>query len=321
MVWPDRVGIVGAGYMGRGIAQVFAQAGVDCALADVTPERAAAGVEQLVNDATRHERDSLIPTGSAASAQAHVRAATSVADAVAGAEYVVEAVFEDLAVKLPALREIEAAVAPSAVISTNTSAISIADLSAGIRDTTRFMGAHWFNPPQFVPGVELIPSQDTAPDVVSRVESFLQGVGKRTARVSDTPGFVGNRLQYALFQEAAAIVQEGLATPETVDEVVRSTFGFRLPIFGPFAIADMAGLDIYRDSYATFVRKFPGRFAVPETLSELVGRGDFGAKTGRGFVIRSRAQAASMAARRDRSYVALGRVVAQFEREAKRDQE
>jgi 3-hydroxybutyryl-CoA dehydrogenase len=319
MAWPDRIAIVGAGYMGRGIAQVFAQAGFECTLADITAERAAAAVEQLLADAARHERDGLIPPGSADEARSHIRAAESPAQAVATAGYVVEAVFEDREIKLAALREIEASARPNAMISTNTSAIAIADLSPAIRDTSRFLGAHWFNPPQFVPGVELIPGKDTSPGVLEAVESLLRSVGKRPARVSDSPGFVGNRLQYALFQEAAAIVDEGLATPETVDEVVRSTFGFRLPIFGPFAIADMAGLDIYRDSYATFVSKFPGRFAVPGILSELVDRGEFGAKTGRGFVIRSRAQAAAMAARRDRAYVALRRVVAESEPESKGD--
>ena len=317
MAWPDRIAVVGAGYMGRGIAQVFAQAGIPCTLADVSAERAAAAVELLVADVARHERDGLVPPGSSAEARAQVRSGDSVADAVSDADYVVESVFEDLDVKVNALVEIEGAARPDAVISTNTSAIAIQELSRGVRDTSRFLGVHWFNPPQFVPGVELIPSRDTSADVLEAVETLLTRVGKRPARVADTPGFVGNRLQYALFQEAAAIVEEGIASPETVDEVVRSTFGFRLPIFGPFAIGDMAGLDIYCGSYVTFVNKFGDRFAVPRILSELVSRGAYGAKTGSGFVIRSKEQAAAMAARRDRAYVALGKVVDGFEREAR----
>jgi 3-hydroxybutyryl-CoA dehydrogenase len=317
MAWPDRIAVVGAGYMGRGIAQVFVQAGIPCTLADISAERAAAAVELLVADAARHESDGLVPPGSSAEARSQLLAADSVADAVSGADYVVESVFEDRGVKVDALMQIDAAASPVAVISTNTSAIAIQELSRGIRDTRRFLGVHWFNPPQFVPGVELIPSRDTSTNVLEAVEGLLARVGKRTARVADTPGFVGNRLQYALFQEAAAIVEEGIASPEIVDEVVRSTFGFRLPIFGPFAIADMAGLDIYSGSYATFVSKFGDRFAVPQILSKLVSSGAYGAKTGSGFVIRSKAQAAAMAARRDRAYVALGKVVDGFEREAR----
>ena len=320
MAWPDRIAVVGAGYMGRGIAQVFAQAGIPCTLADISAERAAAAVELLVADAARHESDGLVSPGSSVEARSHLRSGDSVADAVSNADYVVESVFEDLDVKVSALIEIEASARTDAVISTNTSAIAIQELSRGVRDTRRFLGVHWFNPPQFVPGVELIPSSDTSADVIGAVEMLLKRVGKRTARVADTPGFVGNRLQYALFQEAAAIVEEGIATPETVDEVVRSTFGFRLPIFGPFAIADMAGLDIYSGSYATFVSKFGDRFAVPRILSELVKDGAYGAKTGSGFVIRSKEQAAAMAARRDRAYAALGKVVDAFEREGHREQ-
>jgi 3-hydroxybutyryl-CoA dehydrogenase len=320
MAWPDRIAVVGAGYMGRGIAQVFAQAGIPCVLADVSAERAQAAVELLVADAVRHESDGLLPAGLAAEARSHLRAADSVADAVNDAGYVVESVFEDRDVKVAALAEIEAAAGPATVIATNTSAIAIQDLSAGIRDTRRFLGAHWFNPPQFVPGVEVIPSLNTSDDVLAAVEELLTRVGKRTARVADTPGFVGNRLQYALFQEACAIVQEGIASAETVDQVVRSTFGFRLPIYGPFAIADMAGLDVYRASYATFGSKFGDRFAMPRILSDLVGRGEYGGKTGSGFVIRSKAQAAAMAARRDRAYVALGKVIDEFEREQRGEQ-
>jgi len=123
-------------------------------------------------------------------------------------------------------------------------------------------------------------------------------------------------LQYALFQEAAAIVAEGIATAETVDQVVRTSFGFRLPFFGPFAIADMAGLDIYRNAYRQFEESFGDRFVAPAVLDELVSLGRFGAKTGSGFVVKDRAQAAAMAERRDRAYVQIGRLVDELEGEA-----
>ena len=191
---------------------------------------------------------SSIPPGSLERLRPLVTSAASIEEAVSRAEYVIEAVYEDREVKLEVLRRVEAAASQEAVVSTNTSSIPIASLSEHLEHRARFLGAHWFNPPQFVPAVELIACPDTAPQVMDTVEEFLRLVHKRPARVADSTGFVANRLQYALFQEAAAIVAEGIASAETVDQIVRTSFGFRLPFFGPFAIADMAGLDVYRAS-------------------------------------------------------------------------
>jgi 3-hydroxybutyryl-CoA dehydrogenase len=316
MGWPEEIAVVGAGYMGRGIAQVLAQAGATCALADLSGERATSAVELMLTEARRHERDGLIPAGSPEALARRVRGAPSIEAAVAGADYVIEAVFEDRTVKTDVLRRVEAATGRSTVISTNTSAISVTALGEALEHPDRFLGVHWFNPPQFVPGVELIASPRTAPGVLDRVADLLLRAGKQPSKVADSPGFVANRLQYALFQEAAAVVAEGIADAETVDQVVRATFGFRLPIFGPFAIADMAGLDVYRGAYRVLEEAFPDRFVAPRALEDLIARGDHGAKTGRGFVIRDAAQAAAMAARRDRAYGAVGRLVAELDHDS-----
>ena len=159
------------------------------------------------------------------------------------------------------------------------------------------------------PGVELIGGSDTSTWCLDRAEAVLRLAGKSPARVQDSPGFVANRLQYALFQEAASIVEEGAATPQAVDEIVRSTFGFRLPFFGPFAIADMAGLDVYRGTYAVLETAYPGRFIAPRILLELIERGAHGAKSGEGFVVTDRAQAEAMIAQRDGRYVALRKLI------------
>ncbi|MBF6606645.1 MAG: 3-hydroxyacyl-CoA dehydrogenase family protein [Chloroflexi bacterium] len=299
--------------MGRGIAEVLALAGAGCTLADISTERAAAAAELLFAEADRHERDGLIPSGSVAAVRARIRPAVDLEEAVSGADLVVEAVYEDKATKTTTLQRIEAAADRGAPIATNTSAISIRFLSEALAHPDRFLGAHWFNPPQFVPGVELIACEQTRADVLDRVEALLVRAGKSPCRVADSPGFVGNRLQYALFQEAAAVVEEGLATPEIVDQVVRGTFGFRLPFFGPFAIADMAGLDVYDGAYRVFHEAFPDRFVPPRALQERIARGELGAKTGMGFVIRNAEQARDMAARRDRAYASLARVVEAFD--------
>lgn len=295
--------------MGRGIGQTLALAGARCTLADTSADAAAAALDDLLTETAAHERADLIPPGSVQRARKRIRSVASIEEAVAGAEYVVEAVYEDRDVKADVLSRIEGAASRETVISSNTSSISITGLSQNLEHRARFLGAHWFNPPQFVPAVELVSCPETSPGVMDAVEGLLVRANKRPARVADSPGFVANRLQYALFQEAAAVVAEGVATAETVDEIARTSFGFRLPFFGPFAIADMAGLDIYRDAYRQFEESFAGRFVAPLALDELVSLGCLGAKSGSGFVTKDSAHAAAMVEHRNHAYVELGRLL------------
>jgi 3-hydroxybutyryl-CoA dehydrogenase len=288
MTWPTRVAIVGAGTMGVGIARVFGSHGIPAVLVDVTPERAEAAA--------------------ASAALEHVTAAASLEEAAGTADLVVEAVVERPDVKLEVYAAIEAATADGAVIATNTSSIPIAELSNGFQRPERFLGMHWFVPPLLVPCVEVIPGPSTDDAVVEQVVEVLTRLGKAPVVVGDGPGFVANRIQFAMFREAARIVEDGVATPEQVDEVVRSSFGFRLPFFGPFTVADMAGLDVYADIYETLERALGASFSAPEILREHVERGEFGVKTGRGFRGLTQAEADELIARRDRAYAGLGRL-------------
>jgi 3-hydroxybutyryl-CoA dehydrogenase len=167
---------------------------------------------------------------------------------------------------------------------------------------------HWFVPPLLVPCVEVIVTASTGERVVEQVVQALERLGKDPVVIGDGPGFVANRIQFAMFREAARIVEDGVATAEQVDEIVRSSFGFRLPFFGPFTIADMAGLDVYADIFDTLERALGAGFAPPGTLREHVNRGEFGVKTGRGFLDLSPAQGDQLIDRRNRAYVALARL-------------
>ena len=305
---PARVAVVGAGTMGVGIAHVFAANGIPTVLADTTAEQAVAARERSLELISRLEAAGNVEAGAAAAARQHVAAASSVGEAVDGADLVVEAVVERPDVKASVYAEIEAAAAEAAVIATNTSSIPIAELAAGLDRPTRFLGMHWFVPPLLVPCVEVIPAPTTDERVVEAVVGALRRLGKAPVVVGDGPGFVANRIQFAMFREAARIVEDGLATPEQVDEVVRSSFGFRLPFFGPFTIADMAGLDVYADIYETLERGLGPGFSAPRVLREHVARGDFGVKTGRGFLSMSQAEADALVSRRDREYAGLARL-------------
>ena len=194
----------------------------------------------------------------------------------------IEAVPEDQALKEEVLERVGAAAPPEAIVATNTSSLPIAGLAGAIARPARFLGVHWFNPPEWTPGIEVIAGPDTSRAVVERVLGFMRAVGKRPAEVGDRAAFVSNRLQMALMREALACVEEGLVTREDLDEVVRSTFGFRLPFFGPFLIADMAGLDTYASVFRTLEREVGPAFAVPGALQELVDAGRVGTKSGEG---------------------------------------
>jgi 3-hydroxybutyryl-CoA dehydrogenase len=294
--------------MGLGVAECLAAAGIEVRLTDATPELAREAKERLVARAREHAGAGLISPGAVDRAEA-VEAADDVPAAVRGADLVFEAVPEDLELKREILAACSGAAPAEAVIVSNTSSFPMDELAKPVEPRGRFLGTHWFNPPEWTPGVEVIPAVATDPEVVERVVGFLRGIGKRPAVVGDGPGFVANRIQNALFLEALRCVEEGLASPQEVDEVVRSCFGFRLPFFGPFQIADMAGLDVYVSVLETLEEGLGERFETPDALRELVERGRTGTKSGAGFLEYSDEERERLLLERDRRYAALNELL------------
>ena len=303
-----RIAIVGSGYMGGGMAQVFALAGHDVVLSDVTAEVAASNLERVRRETAEFEEQGLYRRGSTDLIVQNITAAASIEEAVAGAEFVEEAVPELIDIKHDTLRRISLA-NPTAVIGSNTSTISIGILAEAVENPGRFLGIHFSNPAPFIPGVEIIPHAGTDESAIVFAENIVGGSGKVTARITDATGFVLNRLQYALFHEATQLVDEGVASVEDIDAVVRSTFGFRLPFFGPFAIADMAGLDVYAFCYASLQTGFPERFATPQILSERVERGALGTKSGGGFREIAPERIAELVAYRNKAYAKMAELL------------
>lgn len=300
--------VIGSGYMGGGIAQSLALSGADVRIADVDIEIAKSNRERLISEAEQFTADGLFPEGAAATIAERLTAAT-IEDAVAGASFIEEAVPEKIEIKHATLRRISEAAAPDAIIGSNTSTILIAQLAEAVVNPERFLGVHFSNPAPFIPGVELIPHAGTDEAVLPVVEALVAATGKETARVKDATGFVLNRLQYALFHEATQLVEEGVATPEDIDTIVRTTFGFRLPVFGPFAIADMAGLDVYSFCYASLQTRWPERFATPASLKELVDAGKFGTKSGAGYLPIPAERTPELVAYRNKAYVAIKKLM------------
>lgn len=307
-----KIAVIGSGYMGGGIAQVLALGGAEVVLGDVDGAVASKARERLLKQAEAFASAGLFPADAVQRLEARLRAAASIEEAVEGVDYITEAVPESMDIKRDVLGRISSACAADTIIGTNTSAMPIGELAKFVTHPERFLGVHWMNPAPFIPGVELIASLHTLPEHVDTLEALIRSVGKVPARVADTPGFVANRLQFALYKEAVKVVEEGLATAEQVDLVVSNAFGFRLALFGPFAIGDMAGLDVYASSYKTLAGTYGERFAAPDSLSELVDAGNLGLKSGHGFLDIDPVKTAELLAYRDRAYAALSKLRAEL---------
>ncbi len=278
-----KTAVIGAGYMGGGIAQSFAIAGFDVAIADVDKESTIKNFERLIKEGQEFEDQGLYKPGSTEKIKLNLRMADSIEEAVADVDYVQEAVFERVDVKTSVLKLISNNAPSDAIIGTNTSTIPVHVLAPVVKNPERFLTVHFSNPAPFIPGVELVAGEDTKPEVILSVKDLLKACGREGAQVADTPGMVLNRLQYVLLKEACSVVEEGVATPEDVDTIVRTTFGFRLGFFGPFAIADQAGLDVYADCFKTFEEAFGKRLETPQLLKDCVKDNRFGVKNNRGI--------------------------------------
>jgi 3-hydroxybutyryl-CoA dehydrogenase len=271
-----KIAVVGAGLMGHGIAQVFALAGHDVTITDsdtknleTAQSRIAANLHDLGDDESAVDR---------------VTPHADIAETVRGADYVVEAVLEDLPLKQKIFAEIERHARPDTILASNTSVIPITSIMQGLKKRERALGTHWWNPPFLVPLVEVIETQWTSPEVIAWTMELHKSAGKKPAHVKkDVPGFIGNRLQHALWREAISLVEHGVCDAETVDAVVKASFGRRLAALGPLENADMIGTDLtlaIHDNVLSAVESRPGSSPY---LQRLVADGKLGFKSGEGF--------------------------------------
>ena len=271
-----QVAIVGAGLMGHGLALVFAAGGHDVRITD--PD---AGTLDTV-----HERiaATLASLGWEAGAGHRVTAVPTLEEAVSEAGLVIEAAPERLELKQELFARIEKAAPPDAILASNTSVIPITQIVARVSGKHRALGTHWWNPPYLVPLVEVIQTADTDPAVVAEVMVLLKRLGKVPVHVKkDVPGFVGNRLQHALWREAISLVEHGVCDAETVDLVVKNSFGRRLAVLGPLENADLVGTELTRDIHSHILADLDCAKAPSPYLESLVRSGKLGFKSNEGF--------------------------------------
>ena len=282
-----RIAVIGAGLMGHGIAQVFALAGHDVAIFDA--------IAASLNTARDRIAANLRDLGDDARAVDRVAAIGDLTQAVRDADYVVEAVSEDLPLKQSLFAEIEAHVRPDTILASNTSVIPITQIMGGLKRRERALGTHWWNPPFLVPLIEVIGTEWTSPQAIDFTMRLHADAGKTPAHVKkDVPGFIGNRLQHALWREAISLVERGICDAETVDTVIKAAFGRRLAVLGPLENADMVGTDLTLAIHKTVLPDIDSRPGPSPYLEKLVAQGELGFKTGKGFRTWSTAEQAAL---------------------------
>ncbi|MFI5198547.1 MAG: 3-hydroxybutyryl-CoA dehydrogenase [Thermoanaerobaculia bacterium] len=277
---PGTIGVVGAGQMGAGIAHVAALAGKKVVLVDVTPDLAGKGLKAIEKNLARQVDKGKVAPGDRDAALARV-AATADLGRVAEAGLIVEAIVEDESVKKDLFARLDALVPPATILATNTSSISITRLAAGTKRPDRFIGMHFMNPVPVMALVEVIRGIATSDETADSVLALAKEMGKTALLCRDFPGFVSNRVLLPMLNEAFFVVHEGVATPESVDGIMK--LGMNHPM-GPLTLADFIGLDTCLAILRVLHQGLgDDKYRPCPLLVQMVDAGWHGRKTGRGF--------------------------------------
>jgi 3-hydroxybutyryl-CoA dehydrogenase len=221
-------------------------------------------------------------------------------------DIVVEAVSEDLSLKQRLFGEISTLCKEDTILASNTSGLSITKISKEVKHPARMVGTHWWNPPYIIPLVEIIKGENTSEEILQHAKHFLETVGKEPIFVlKDIPGFIGNRLQFALNREAFSLVARGVASVEDVDKAVKASFGFRSPILGPLETMDHAGLDTYAAIADYLYKDLDQRDRTFDLVKTLIQDGSFGLKTGKGLYQYETERIEEIKKTRDQNYLKL----------------
>jgi len=276
----SRVAVIGAGTMGNGIAHVFAQHGWETALIDVSEDALGRGMQTIKQNLDRQMKKGAVSGAQCAGILERIRTSTSL-DGANDADFVVEAATENPEIKFKIFRDLDAAAPAGAILATNTSSISITRIAAQTRRPARVIGMHFMNPVPVMTLVEVIRGMETSKETVEQTVEVVRGLNKTPVEVSDSPGFVSNRVLMPMINEAIFCLMEGVATPEAIDQVMK--LGMNHPI-GPLALADLIGLD----TCLAILEVLQGGLGDPKyrpasLLRKMVAAGRLGRKSGQGF--------------------------------------
>jgi len=275
-----RVGVVGLGTMGAGIAQLAIEAGLDTIALELDAERAAAARERIAHFLRRKVEKGQLDTGAPEAALARLCLVSGPGE-LAGCDVVIEAVFEELEAKRSVFAQLERACGPAAILATNTSALSVGAIAAGLEHPQRVVGMHFFNPAPLMPLVEIVRAEHTRDDVVETAYALAERLRRRPIRCADTPGFVVNRVLIPLLNDCVRVLDEAGVSPEDLDTAM--TLGAGWPL-GPCALLDLVGIDVHVHASETLHAALgEQRMAPPQRLLDLRRAGKLGRKSGEGF--------------------------------------
>ena len=278
------ISVIGAGFIGPGIAQIFASKYYNVHLLDIKDEILSKALQSIRLNLSMMARKGIISKSVIDTIISRIKTTTNMAEAASEAQLIIEAVTENLELKQKVFQDLDQLCPPETILATNTSVISITEIASKACRRERILGTHFWNPPYVIPLVEVVKGRETSEEAVETTYQLLKNAGKHPVKVmKDVPGFIGNRLQHALWREAISIVENGIADPASVDDVIKMGFGIRLPVLGPLETADMVGLDLtlaIHDYILKYIDSSPGPSPL---LKEKVKRGELGFKTGQGF--------------------------------------
>jgi 3-hydroxybutyryl-CoA dehydrogenase len=306
------VAVIGAGVMGSGIAQHLAQAGYDVRLHARHDETLAAARGRIAKNQELMVEAGLLSAPAAAQALSRIQTTTDLETATRDTQFVNESAPEDLDLKCRIFAALDRSTPPEAILSTNTSGLSITAIAAATTRAERVVGLHWMNPPHLMPPVEVTRGAHTSSAVVDLTCDLARRIGRIPIRVErDAPGLLWNRLQFALVREAVHVVEEGIASPEAVDLAVTAGLGLRWATVGPFQTMDLGGIHVFHAIAAYLYPELSAAQEPQRALAEHVAQGHTGAWAGRGFYAYPPGAREAAVARRDAKLFALLKLRAQ----------
>ncbi len=276
-----KIAIIGGGAMGHGCSMVFAAAGYPVGLYSRRAETLQKAVEGMRADLTFLADRGLGKLEDVEPTMARVTCTQDMAEAVAGADFILECVAEDMALKQDTFQKLDKMCDPDVVLATNTSVMSPTEIASTSEHRERILGTHWWNPPFLIPLVEVVQTEETPQWVIDLTMDLHKAIGKHPVHAKkDVPGFIANRLQHALWREAVSIVERGIADPATVDESLKYGPGMRLPVMAPLENADMVGLDLTYSIHNYVLRHLEDSHEPSPILKAKVDKGELGFKSG-----------------------------------------